>query len=404
MKLSRITGIAALLAAGTAFAQSSPTIYGVADLAVESVKAEGATAPTVANPNIATRTRLNANSSLLGIKGKVDIGDGTAVIYQFETYIDLGNNQITAENTPIINNGTTISTGGFNGAGSGSVFGSRRDTFLGLTGNWGTLKAGYLSIGFRAATAQFDLAPGSTGVTTSYNVFGKVLGGPSFFTRMPAVSYQTPSMSGFYGRVSYMPNSAKGGSSDTAPVVADVNPSGFDLTVGYTGKAFKMAVVHTSFTDTFLGGYAAESNKSDVVFASYTFPTHTTLVAMYNRYSGTMNKVATPLIENDLDQNSYYLGIKQVVGKHEFMANYVTAKEISGSLQAAANTGATQIAFRYGYELFKNTQAYASYSKITNDDNVAYNFTIGGIGGSTGAKIAKGSDPTSFGFGLRFKF
>ena len=91
------------------------------------------------------------------------------------------------------------------------------------------------------------------------------------------------------------------------------------------------------------------------------FPSNTTSNAMYNRYSGTINKVATPLVENSLDQNSYYFGIKQVVGKHQFMVNYSAAKEISGTYQAVtAGTGATQVSFRYGNDLFKNTQAYVS--------------------------------------------
>lgn len=388
-----ITLLAAGLVSGTAFAQSGPTVYGVADLAVDSVKAEGATVP---KDDISSRMRLNANSSLLGVKGKVDVGNGNSVIYQYETYIDLGNSQITAEATPIVNDGKTVKTGGFSGAGSGSVFGSRRDSFLGLTGTWGTLKAGYLSTGFRATTANFDLAPGATGVTTSYNVFGKIAGTTSFFDRSPSVAYQTPKMQGFTAGVTYIPNSAKS-------IDGDVNPSGWDILGRYDAKNFKVAVVHTSLTDAFFGGYASESHTSDAAFASYTFPSHTTLTAMYDQYSGTVVDFTTKK-ESDLKQNSFYIGIKQEFGKHEIMGNYVAAQKVSGSLMPSADTGATQIALRYAYKFFKNTQAYVSYSKITNDANTAYNFTIGGIGGSTGAKVAKGSDPTSVAFGLRFSF
>jgi hypothetical protein len=43
------------------------------------------------------------------------------------------------------------------------------------------------------------------------------------------------------------------------------------------------------------------------------------------------------------------------------MVNYSAAKEISGTYQAVtAGTGATQVSFRYGNDLFKNTQAYVS--------------------------------------------
>jgi predicted porin len=78
MKLNHLSTLAAVLACSMASAQSGPTIYGVADLSAESVKAEGATAP---GSDISSRIRLNANSSLLGIKGKVIMDNGATVLY-----------------------------------------------------------------------------------------------------------------------------------------------------------------------------------------------------------------------------------------------------------------------------------------------------------------------------------
>lgn len=392
-----LTLAAASLVSGAAFAQSGPTVYGVADLVVESVSATGATAPGV---DIPSRLRLSANSSLLGVKGKVAIGGSTSVIYQFETYVDLGNNQVTVENTPIVTDGKTVAVGGLAGAGSGNVFGPRRDTFLGLTGNWGTVKAGYLSTGFRGTTAKYDLAPGATGVTTSYNVFGLAAPGKSFFARTPSIMYNTPTVNGFSGGINYIPNSAKA-------ATGDVNPGGWDLMARFETKTFSVSVVHTDLKDLLWGGYASESNKSDAVFASYAFPTKTTVVGMYNAYSGTLVD-ATTKKGFDIKQNSFYFGIKQVWGLHELMLNFVSAPSRSGSgLPAslpAADSAAKQLALRYGYNVFKNTQIYVSYSAISNEANVNYNYQVGSIGGSTGATVAKGADPNAIGFGMRFTF
>lgn len=397
MRKHILTLAAASLASGAAFAQSGPTVYGVADLAVESIKATGATAPGV---DIPSRLRLNANSSLLGVKGSVSIGNGNSVIYQFETYVDLGNNQVTVENTPIVNDGKTVAVGGLAGAGSGNVFGPRRDTFLGITGGWGTLKAGYLSTGFRGTTAKYDLSPGATGVTTSYNVFGLAAPGKSFFARMPSIMYTTPTKNGFTAALNYIPNSAKA-------VSGDVNPGGWDLMARYEYKTFSVSVVHTDLKDLLWGGYAAETNKSDAAFVSYVFPSKTTLVGMYNKYSGTLVD-ATTKKGFDIDQNSFYIGIKQVIGLHELMVNFVSAPSRSGSglptSLPTADSAAKQLAFRYAYNLYKNTQLYVSYSAISNEANVNYNYSIGAIGGSSGASVAKGSDPNAFGFGMRFTF
>lgn len=396
MKSRYLTALAAALACSLASAQSGPTLYGVADLSLESVKAEGATVPS---NDISSRTRLNANSSLLGVRGKVAMDNGVTLLYQFETYIDLGNNEVGSSNTPIINNGQTTKVSGLNGPGTGTVFGARRDTFLGLTGNWGTLKAGYLSTPFRATTASFDLAPGATGVATSYNVFGKATDSNTFFFRAPEVEYTTPTWEGLYGTVAYLLNSAK--SAD-----GNVDPYGWAASVNYKIEAFRIAFVHTDLKDVGFGGAVSESNKSDAGFVSYTFPTNTTLTGMFQQYRGTITTgTPTASLDKDIKQKSFFLGIKQVCGRHEIYAVYASAPDREGSYLPTQDSGATQVSLRYACNMFKNTQAYAVYSRISNDTNVAYNFDVGGIGNaSSGAKVALGSDPTSIGIGLRYSF
>ena len=401
MQRKSLTLLAAALVASTAFAQSGPTLYGVADLSVESVSATGSTAGAVGN-DIPSRIRLNANSSLLGVKGKVDVGDGNAVIYQFETYVDLGNNQYAGANTPAVaNNGPTITTAGLNGS-TTSMFGARRDTFLGMTGNWGTLKAGYMTTGFRGAAAKADLAPGATGVTASYEVFGSAGAGKNWFQRYPSVMYTTPTFNGFSAALTYIPNTAK------AIEAGPVNPGGWDLLARYENKLFHVTFVHTDLKDLTFGGFASESNKSDALFAGITFSTGTTISAMYNTSKATLLPTAPGATSFELKQNSFYVGVKQVVGPHEFMLNIQSAPKHTGTnlpatgAYAVADSGVSSIAARYAYNLFKNTQLFVVYAAITNEAQAAVNFNIGAIG--TPGQLKVGADPKAFGGGLRFVF
>jgi len=401
MQKKYITLLAAALVAGAAFAQSGPTVYGVADLSVESVSATGATAGAVGN-DISNRLRLNANSSLLGVKGKVDVGDNNAVIYQFETYIDLGTSQYAGANAPATaSNGTTIANGGLSGN-STSMFGARRDTFLGMTGDWGTLKAGYMTTGFRGATAKTDLAPGATGVAASYEVFGYAGAGKNWFQRYPSVMYTTPNFGGFSAALTYIPNTTK------AVDAGQVDPGGWDVLARYETKLFHVTFVHTDLKDVTFGGFASETNKSDAIFAGINFPTGTTVSAMYNMSKATLLPVGVGATSYEMKQNSFYVGVKQVVGAHEFMVNYQSAPKHTGTnlpvagAYAEANSGATSMAARYGYNLFKNTQLFLVYAAITNEDNAAINFTIGAIG--TAGQVKAGADPKAFGGGLRFVF
>lgn len=401
MQKKYFTMIVATLVAGTAFGQSGPTVYGVADLSVESVSATGATAGAVGN-DLPSRIRLQANSSLLGVKGKVDVGGGNAVIYQFETYIDLGNSQYASANTPATGNtGTTIVNSGLNGNNT-SMFGARRDTFVGMTGNWGTLKAGYLTTGFRGATAKADLAPGAAGVTAAYEVFGYAGAGKNWFQRYPSVMYTTPTFNGFSAALTYIPNTAK------AIEAGPVNPGGWDLLARYETKIFHVTFVHTDLKDVTFGGFASERNKSDALFAGVNFPTGTTVSAMYNLSKATLLPTAVGSTSFEMKQNSFYIGVKQVMGQHEFMVNYQSAPKHTGTnlpatgAYAAADSGANSIAARYAYNLFKNTQLFLVYAAIINEAQAAVNFNIGAI--ATPGQVKTGADPKAFGGGLRFAF
>lgn len=126
MKLTKTT--AALLAlgafAGAAQAQSSVTLYGIADaglLYTNNIKGHSA---------VQTST---ANSSRFGLKGSEDLGGGLAAIFDLE-------------------NGYTISSGALSQG--GLLFG--RKAFVGLSSSqWGTLTAGRQYSASNDTTSQF---------------------------------------------------------------------------------------------------------------------------------------------------------------------------------------------------------------------------------------------------------
>lgn len=393
-----LTLVAAALVAGAAFAQSAPTVYGVADLALESVSATGSTAGAPGN-DIPSHTRLNANSSLFGVKGKLDVSGGNAVIYQFETYIDLGNSQYASANAASAGSSGNTNTVSGNSGSLTSMFGARRDTFVGMTGNWGTLKAGYLTSGFRGATAKCDLAPGATGVTAGYEVFGAAGLGKNWFQRYTSVMYTTPDFGGFSAALNYIPNTQKS-PEPTVATPGSVDPGGWDVLARYETKLFHVTVVHTDLKDLLFGGFNAERNKSDALFAGINFPTDTTVSAMYNMSKATLN--TSPTASNEYKENSFYIGVKQKVDNHEFMINYQSAAKLKLNSAGVADTAVKSVAFRYGYNFYKNAQVYAHYAVITNGAATAVNFNIGAIG--TAGQVKAGADPKAFGVGLRVAF
>ena len=140
------------LATAPAFAQTNVTIYGVADVTIENVKASGA---TDSNSNAARATELNrnrvtSNSSLIGFRGVEDLGNGLKALFQFETGVNA------------------------DGGSTTGLFGGQRDTFVGLTSNVGTVVLGLLTSPSRNMGAKADLTPGATGIGLSSAMAGQI--------------------------------------------------------------------------------------------------------------------------------------------------------------------------------------------------------------------------------------
>lgn len=85
MKKSLIA-LAVLAASGAAMAQSSVTLYGIADIYVAKVKGQSAAAGSG-----------GVNTSRLGFKGSEDLGGGLSAIFQFEQKLNLGDGSTNAK-------------------------------------------------------------------------------------------------------------------------------------------------------------------------------------------------------------------------------------------------------------------------------------------------------------------
>ena len=153
------------VAAGTAHAQSSVTLYGVADAAVERVK--GAT----------SKTRMvsgQQQGSRWGLRGSEDLGGGLKAVFQIES-------------------GLNITTGELAQGGRG--FG--RQSYVGLAGGFGAIRLG-------RQYSPMDEIAGVIG-TKSYDVLSVVpiIGNGDYNRVNSAVTYLSPSFGGTSFQVQY---------------------------------------------------------------------------------------------------------------------------------------------------------------------------------------------------------
>jgi len=220
----------AAVAATSAFAQSSVTIYGVVDARINSIKTD----------NNGTLTRLDnsgAASSRLGFRGTEDLGGGMKAKFVLEMGMnnDTGAGQNTANNstnmgqnlsvgsgaytagtnvtsTPsaVVTQGVTPSSSGLAGL-QGLTFG--RQAFVGLEGGFGEVR-----LGRDYAPTFWNLSVydpfGTNGVGQSHNISLGTMNPGGVFIAPPgsaapgvrssnAINYFTPTMGGFQANAMY---------------------------------------------------------------------------------------------------------------------------------------------------------------------------------------------------------
>lgn len=175
MKKSLIA-LAVLGASGFAMAQSSVTLYGVADVGVGKIKSGTNDANNKAQ--FTSGSLMNNGASRIGLRGVEDLGGGLKVGFQFETGIDM-------------DDGATVASGG-------QFWGRRAQLSLG--GNWGSVILGRQLTPSNLVTGTYELT-GDAGYSALSNTYGYA----GIESRASsAFAYATPNWGGFSGAVAFV--------------------------------------------------------------------------------------------------------------------------------------------------------------------------------------------------------
>jgi predicted porin len=341
MKKSLIALSVLAAVAGTAQAQSSVTVYGVLDMAIQNENNGG---------NAGSKTALDAGEqagSRLGFKGTEDLGGGLKAIFALEM-------------------GILADTGASQG---GLSFG--RQAWVGLEGDFGTVKMGRQytpQFYFFDAVDPFDLGftSGSAGASTSTGgVFGFLSN--SAWRVNNSVSYQSKDISGFSARALYGFGEVAGNNSANRSV---------GISGQYAAGPVYVGAVYYKQNDV-----AGNGVKSVLVGGTYNFGVAKAAVGYSKDTSDT----------NSVDQKGYMIGVTvPVTTADTFLA---TAARSKNNLFSTANTS-TQLAIGFTHALSKRTNLYTSFSRNTNDANV----------NQAGLAADKGLTDRLFNVGIRHSF
>ena len=425
--------IIALAVAGlstAAFAQTNVTIYGVADVSGQGYNASSGTQQTgAASYSSGSKFGLTSNNSLIGFKGTEALGNGLNALFQMETNVNL--------------TGSTNSTAQNNSSGVGTqnttLFGSARDSFVGLNSKYGTVLGGYLSTPFRSTVTGLDVMPGATGSMSIQSVFNRTnfasasaantsaygFQGVSYNAgfRTTAIAYAMPTLYGFNGSIAYTGNGSNSATTCLSTAAsatgcnANQNVTGLSMNLGWTGYgvnvvgAFQQAHVNLGVPNQTAGTNSQYLNGATnyLVGASYTGIPGLKASVAYARASFGINASQTNggVGAAKGSQNQIYAGVSYRFGNNEPRVMYANSSNVSGLNQNntagtpayGGQDGANQWGLGWGYYLSKRTQVYGLVSQIKNNANGTYDFLGAATTGTTG-----GAKLTTYGAGLRTNF
>jgi len=339
MKKSLIA-LAVLAASGAAMAQSSVTIYGVADIWVGSAKTEINTGDGWVGERNSLLADGGVSNSRLGFKGVEDLGGGLKALFTLEQGVNLTN-------------------------GDGGAF--SREASIGLAGAFGEVKAGKVWNAFddvsggAASTFDSDLAPIN-------NVFVSTL-----LATNPnsGIRYSTPNFGGFSGAVSFALPGDKGGDYDSASKFTAVSAKyeGGPIYVGFGYAVADQAYTEEAslWNEDFDTGLEGAEVKATRLNGSYDFGV-AKLLASYGQLK---------ISDFDAKTSEYEIGVNVPLAANLALSGgYAQSKlKVGGATQVKASSVGLAVA----YSLSKRTTAYAGLNNTDFKDGAGEKFAKSSI-------------------------
>ncbi|MFZ6648054.1 porin [Undibacterium sp. TJN25] len=312
--------------------------------------------------------RVSNNLSVLGFRGKEDLGDGMEAFFQLESNV-------------------------FVDTGTGGEF--TRNTGVGLRGRYGQILGGIWESPYRFVSV-YAIDPFTAGIFASNSILGNGFStagngvAPASFDRRQKnlLQYFSPAWNGWNARIATSAREEK---------TAATNPGLVSALLTYEQGSLYLAYGYEQHTEYFAANTRDAGHK---------------LGAAYNigntRLRFAWEKLRyEPTATTHLGRDAWQLAATHEIGVHIFRASYVRAMNASGNAAAGVGgtgkpggeSGARQYAVGYGYNLSKRTELWAAYTRINNDKYAVYNLSGNPVPG-----LAAGQDPSGFGLGITHKF
>jgi predicted porin len=325
---------------------------------------------------------VDSNNTYLGFRGQRKFGgSGLAAIWQVEQAIDL------------------------DFQGEDATF-SNRNSFLGLTGGFGTVKLGNMDTIYK----EFGAVVGMFGITSgNYVSTSDILsrnaangnGAGSFHVRAAnSIQYLSPEFSGFQFGAQYSPDETKNDIGNT------LNAELWSFGVKYEAGPLYVSLQHELHKD-FFGGTdntafdgtsTGSKDRAWRLSATYKLGNHT--------LAGDISQIEyteSGGVFDNYKRVSWDVGIESKWGGPwrtglEYVRSHEGSCEISGVDCDTDGLDGQMFAAGVAYDLDRNTFLYAIAAKLINGDSAIYNNFARDV------DVGRGADITQFSLGMSYRF
>jgi predicted porin len=343
---------------------------------------------------------ISTNLSYLGVRGKHDLGDGLNLVYQLETQLDIS---ATAGTVNTNSNNDTVVKGAL----------TSRNSFIGLASSGvGAFKIGKTDAPYKTSTARMNPFSGKIG---DYSVVMGNTGGDNrveFGTRIDhAIWYESPNFSGFTVNALYAPgqnrsddnsliaageSSCAGGNvpgSGALPPTCNDGSFGNALSasLAYQGGPIYVTAAYELHKKVNRTSDLPDLNPADVgderafkIGAQYTFPTRTTVSAIYEDMKRTIPAFLND--QNERTRKGYWFALTQpITAKDSFSFGWAHAGKTPGDPGQHNTTGGPNpdneanmytMDFRHSFD--KWTAVYVDWAMTSNHHDAHYDLGAGG--------------------------
>jgi predicted porin len=195
----------------------------------------------------------------------------------------------------------------------------------------------------------------------------------------------SPDLSGFKVAAAYLLSDVTTGN-DNLPITSTANDKdGFSLSGTYTNGPLFVGAGWESFAKVTASGDDAQAWK---IFGTYTIMDATTIGLIYEN---------TDLAGTIKDRNAFYIDASHKIGATTLKLAYGNIDKCGGTSAVCDNTGADQLSLGVAQALTKNTEVYALYTQVSNDNNATFGLV-------SSSSPVTGQDMSAFSVGINHMF